>query len=144
LTTSSSLTEKRKILVVEDDEDIRSLLHHVLRDGGYDVLCVDDGITALTALSEMSTDLILLDMAMPGMDGLTFLAQRANLPKCRDIPVICVTARDRNSDVKAAIELGADNYITKPFDNEILLACVARLLPAKTLRKDGDAMPARK
>ncbi|ESQ77117.1 response regulator transcription factor [Asticcacaulis sp. AC402] len=126
---SPAKPQGRKILVVEDDEDIQSLIKFILVQNGYDVLCADSGLTALDAMSRWIPELILLDMAMPDMDGLAFLKRRAKFLEFRDIPVICVTARDRNKDVMAAIELGADNYITKPFDNDKLLASIARLLP---------------
>ncbi|EGF89669.1 response regulator [Asticcacaulis biprosthecium C19] len=114
---------------MEDDDDIQSLLKHILKRDGYDVTCADSGMTALGAMAQSIPDLILLDMAMPDMDGLSFLKRRAQFPEFRVIPVICVTARDRNTDVMAAIEMGADHYVTKPFDNAKLLASIARLMP---------------
>lgn len=124
-----SQARKPRILVVEDDLDIQILLRVLLTRQGYEVSSADSGITALAALAESLPDLILLDMAMPDMDGLTFLQHRGRILEYRDIPVIVVSARDRNTDVMAALEMGADHYVTKPFDNVKLLASIVRLLP---------------
>ncbi len=119
---------KPRILVVEDDEDIQMLLYTVLTRDGYAVETAANGAIGLSVLAGFAPDLILLDMAMPDMDGLTFLSRRAGMTEYRDIPVIVVSARDTNKDVMAAIELGADSYVTKPFDNAVLLTNVRRLL----------------
>lgn len=136
--TSYKDVKSHKILIVEDDDDIQLLLSTLLKRQGYAVTSADSGMTALAAMGQVLPDLVLLDMAMPDMDGLTFLSRRAKFVEFRDIPVICVTARDRNKDVMAAIELGASHYITKPFDNAKLLMSIARLLPGE---KPGPVVP---
>ena len=117
-----------RILVVEDDPDIRELLMLILTQQGYDVDTADSGLTGLASLETAIPDVILLDLAMPEMDGLAFLQRRGQIDKIRDIPVIVVSARDSNADVMAALQAGASNYITKPFDTARLLACVQRLM----------------
>ena len=121
--------QKPRILVVEDDVDIQDLLLAVLGRHGYEVATADSGLTALASFAQSIPDLILLDMAMPDMDGLTFLERRCQFKKTKDIPVIVVSARDRNTDVMAALAAGAANYVTKPFDTARLLVCIERLLP---------------
>lgn len=129
MSTPTSQARKHRVLIVEDDLDIQVLLRVLLTRQGLEVSSADSGVTALAALAESLPDLILLDMAMPDMDGLTFLQRRSQILAYRDIPVIVVSARDRNTDVMAALEMGADHYVTKPFDNAKLLASILRLLP---------------
>ena len=128
MTIATAPAHKHRILIVEDDPDIQILLRVLLTRQNYEVSSADSGVTALDALAQALPDLILLDMAMPDMDGLTFLQRRAEIAAYRDIPVIVVSARDSNADVMAALDMGADHYVTKPFDNPKLLASIGRLL----------------
>ncbi len=127
-------TETSKILVVEDDDDLRALLEALLARQGYQVETADSGLNALAALSTFKPHLILLDLAMPDMDGFTFLERKNGNVKIQNIPVIILTARDSNKDVIRALDLGAQNYITKPFDNANLLARIARHLDRNPTR----------
>ncbi len=125
---SGSQATPGKILAIEDDAGIRELLHAVLRGAGYEVETADSGTTGLARLETFMPDLILLDMAMPDMDGPEFLRRRSRLLPFRDIPLMVLSARDGTRDVLMAIELGADNYMTKPFDPERLLTNIRNLL----------------
>lgn len=111
------MDERRVIvLVVEDEEHIRGVLEYNLRLDGFEVHLASDGPTALDAVRQTRPDVILLDWMMPGMDGLEVLAQLKAEEQTRDIPVFMLTAKGMLSEVHRAMDAGADDYITKPFD----------------------------
>ncbi len=110
-----------KILVVEDDAAIRRLLARTFDRAGYGVVEAGDGRAALAALAIDKPDLVLLDLGLPDRDGLELVPLLARAP---GPTVIVVTARDATDDKIAALDLGADDYVTKPFDTEELLARV--------------------
>jgi DNA-binding response OmpR family regulator len=116
----------RRILVAEDQADIRDLLAMNLRQAGYGVQAVADGEAALAAEEAAPSDLLVLDLMMPGLDGLEVCkALRAN---GRDTPILMLTARSTELDRVLGLELGADDYLTKPFSMAELLARVKALL----------------
>ncbi|ESQ87735.1 hypothetical protein ABAC460_18855 [Asticcacaulis sp. AC460] len=124
-----SQVHKRRILVVDDDENIRLLVERLLSGQGYEVETADSGAAGLTALNRSAPDLVLLDLTLPDMDGLAFLEARTGA--AGDVPVMVLSGRSRNADVVAAFTCGASNYIAKPFQHDQLLSHVARmLLPA--------------
>ncbi|MBE7440446.1 MAG: response regulator transcription factor [Spirochaetales bacterium] len=108
-----------RILIVDDDKKLQSLLVDYLRDAGYEPAGCYDGSAALIWLREHSCDLIILDIMMPGMDGLAVLRE---LRKASDVPVIMLTARGDDMDRIVGLELGADDYLPKPFNPRELLA----------------------
>ncbi|MGD9810133.1 MAG: response regulator transcription factor [Sphingobium sp.] len=121
----------RRILVVDDEPAIRRLLSSILERGGYQVEMAENVREALSAVKRGGIGAILLDLGLPDRDGLEAIsAIRAK----HDLPVIVVTARDDTAEKIAALDLGADDYITKPFDGDELLA---RLRSA--LRRSGKA-----
>jgi DNA-binding response OmpR family regulator len=124
-------TASQRILVVEDDADIRDLLEIVLSSSGYDVETAANGRVGLEQLKTFTPDLILLDLAMPELDGIGFLKAKRDLYDVRDIPVIVLSARDKNTDVIEAVEFGADNYIIKPFNTDAVLNSIRRLIPSR-------------
>ncbi|MCA1962229.1 MAG: response regulator transcription factor [Desulfomonile sp.] len=111
-----------KILAVDDDEDIRELVKYNLAKDGFRVRCVASGEQALTEALDFTPDLVLLDLMLPGLDGLDVCRQLKSNPKTNHIPIIMLTAKGEDSDVVAGLELGADDYITKPFSPRVLLA----------------------
>ncbi|MCY0877954.1 MAG: response regulator transcription factor [Firmicutes bacterium] len=112
------------ILVVDDEPNIRLLLHHELSRHGYRVLAAEDGLEALAMLDEQVPDLVLLDMMLPRLPGLDVLRQiKARGP----IPVIMLTARQDEIDRVVGLELGADDYVTKPFSLKELVARIQAL-----------------
>jgi two-component system, OmpR family, response regulator len=125
-----------KILVVDDDDEIRSLLQVVLTREGFDAQQAKDAAAARRVLSRDAVDLIILDIMMPGEDGLTF-CQR--LRETRDVPILMVSARSLSIDRSIGIETGADDYLPKPFERRELVARVKALLrrsaPAKRAGK---------
>ncbi|UDF04511.1 response regulator transcription factor [Asticcacaulis sp. AND118] len=123
-----------RILVVEDDEDLRLFIKTVLVRAGFDVALAANGLEAIDR-ENPDFDVILLDLAMPQMDGFSFLAHRRG--KLREIPVIVLTARHQSQDVKRAIELGAIDFLAKPFDNQMLLKRLQRAM--KPIPRTGSS-----
>ena len=113
---------KETILVVDDEEDILELVRHHLKREGYAVQCADSGEKALTAARTGPVDLIILDLMLPGIDGLEVTRQLKNAPQTKHIPILMLTAKGEESDVVTGLELGADDYVTKPFSPRILIA----------------------
>lgn len=105
-----------KILVVDDEENIRKLVHYNLILDGYDVIMAVDGKEGLEKAIQEKPDLILLDIMMPEMDGLEVCSRLKKNPETRDIPIFMLSAKGQMQDLEDAFEVGADNYITKPFD----------------------------
>ncbi|MBU0927524.1 MAG: response regulator transcription factor [Spirochaetes bacterium] len=119
---------KASILVVEDDPDIRELLAYTLGKEGYEVLQAPSGEAGLKAIEERKPDLVVLDVMLPGMDGLELLRRVKADQGARAAAVIMVSARGEETDVVAGLELGADDYVTKPFSPRVLVARVRTAL----------------
>jgi len=119
---------RKRILVVDDEEDIQKLLFYNLSREGYDVECVGSGEDALGRVRAHGYELLVLDLMLPGMNGLdVFRTMRADAKTAR-IPVLMLTARGDDVDVVAGLELGADDYVTKPFSPRVLTARIRALL----------------
>ena len=119
---------KKKIVIVEDESDILEILTYNLQREGFDVFSADNGLQGLTLIQQQVPDLALLDLMLPGMDGLT-ICQKIRLDQnCADIPVIMVTAKSEESDIVLGLGLGADDYISKPFSPKELTARIKALL----------------
>ncbi len=112
------------ILLVEDDHAIRLLITTVLKKAGYDVTQANDGREALARIAEAPPDLIISDVMMPHLDGFGLLTQLRADPSTRTIPLILLTARRTKDDIVSGLDLGADDYLVKPFDKDELLARV--------------------
>ncbi|MFH2066746.1 MAG: response regulator [Pseudomonadota bacterium] len=121
----------KTILAVDDEEDILELVSYNLRREGYQVVCSDSGEDALARAGQIDFHLILLDLMLPGMDGLEVAKRLKKDPKTRDIPIIMITAKGEEADVVTGLELGADDYITKPFSPRVLAARVKAVLRRK-------------
>jgi two-component system, OmpR family, alkaline phosphatase synthesis response regulator PhoP len=119
---------KATILVIEDDPDIRELLSFSLAKEGWAVVEAADGERGLAALAEAEPDCVLLDVMLPGMDGLEVLRALKADPARRRLPVILATAKGEDSDVVAGLELGADDYVIKPFSPKVLAARIRTAL----------------
>lgn len=118
----------RKIVLAEDEPQIARLIEFKLKKEGYDVTWKENGEEALKAIKADKPDLILLDIMMPVMDGYEVLRRLKEDENLTDIPVIMLTARAQEKDVVKGIDLGAEDYITKPFHPAELLARVKRIL----------------
>lgn len=129
-----------RILVVDDDRAIRDSLERLMQLEGHEVRCAPDGAAALEAVRTDTVDLVLLDLTMPGVDGLTVC--RVLRAEGDRTPVLMLTARTDTSDRVAGLDAGADDYLPKPFDPEELLARVRALLrrarPATTASTATD------
>jgi len=115
----------RNVLVIEDDRDIARLVELHLRDGGYSVTVVPDGKLGLRQALAKAFDLVILDLILPGMDGLEVCRQIRNRPEYT--PVLMLTAKSTDVDRILGLEMGADDYLTKPFNVRELLARVKAL-----------------
>jgi DNA-binding response OmpR family regulator len=130
------------ILVVEDDTDIAQLIEHYLHRAGHSVERLSSGAAVMPRLRAQPADLVILDLMLPGMDGLLVCqAMRAD-PATAAIPVIMLTARGEESDRISGLELGADDYVTKPFSPRELSARVTALL-RRSARGPAPAGPVR-
>ena len=122
----------KRVLVVDDDEDMQDLLRQALETESYEVTVAQDGLDALEMVEQASPDLILLDLMMPRMDGATFARELHNRGLIPSTPIIVVSA---DVNAKQKIEnMGADSYITKPFDLHCLLDEVAHFMEHLSLR----------
>ena len=138
---------KAKILVVDDEKDIVELIQYNLEREGFNVVPTYDGEKALEILDKESPHLILLDLMLPGMDGLEVCRLIKEDPKSKHIPIIFLTAKGEESDVIVGLQLGADDYVTKPFSPKVLVARIKAVLRrfaekpvAKDIRKFGASL----
>ena len=127
-----------QILVVEDDPDIADLIRHYLEKSGHAVQVLGSGAAVLPRVRAERPDLIVLDLMLPGLDGLVVCQALRSDPATAAIPIIMVTARADEADRVAGLELGADDYVTKPFSAKELVARVTALL-RRTQRVDPPA-----
>ena len=122
---------KEKILIVEDESDIQELVAYNLKREGYQTQVVGTGEDALIHALSMKPDAMLLDLMLPGMDGLQVCRRMKGSTDTQHIPVIMMTAKGEESDIVVGLELGADDYITKPFSPKVLLARLKAVLRRK-------------
>ena len=128
------MTIREKILVIEDEKSISHFISTVLNNNGYEAMQAQTGEEALSMISSHCPDLVILDLGLPDMDGLDILR---SLRSWSSLPVVVVSARSHERDKVAALDLGADDYLTKPFEPEELLACIRSLL-----RRGGEDVSA--
>lgn len=117
----------KRILVVEDEELIATLIHRVLKKNGYEVNVVNDGAQALRLVEEYRPDLLVLDICLPSMDGYQICRYLRSNPGTVTLPIIMVTAMARPADQRQGFDTGADDYLTKPFSPADLLTRVESL-----------------
>lgn len=118
----------QKILIIDDEFPMRYLIEHQLRREGYDVAIAKDGPGGIKAARTQQPDLIVLDAMMPGMDGFEVCGKLRGAPETREIPIIFLTALETKEYKAKAFEMGADDYLTKPFQSDELVAHVSALL----------------
>jgi len=129
---------KQKILAVDDEEDILELLRFNLTKEGFAVVCAGSGEEALKLTRLEKPELILLDLLLPGMDGLEVARRLKSNPSTQEIPVIMVTAKGEEADIVTGLEVGAEDYITKPFSRKVLIARVRAVLRRKAAGPADD------
>ena len=130
---------KADILVVEDEEEILELVAYNLTKEGYAVRTVTSGEDALDKVRQQAPDLIVLDLMLPGLDGLEVCRKLKGESDTRDIPIIMLTAKSEEADIVTGLELGADDYMTKPFSRRVLLARVKAVLRRRSEPVAADA-----
>lgn len=129
----------KKILLVDDEEDILNLVKYNLEREGYKVETVMTGEQAVRSARDNNPDLILLDLMLPGMDGLDVCRILKNDKGTGTIPIVMLTAKGEDSDIVTGLELGADDYITKPFSPRILVARVKAVLRRDSRVEEGKS-----
>ncbi len=129
---------KESILAVDDEEDILELLRYNLAKEGYRVTCVASGEEAVKAGKSILPDLILLDLLLPGIDGLEVCRLLKGEARTRNIPIIMLTAKGEEADIVTGLELGADDYLTKPFSPRVLLARIRAALRRRATAPPGE------
>jgi DNA-binding response OmpR family regulator len=128
----------RRTLVVEDDADIVELVTHYLEREGFAVESVGDGRTALDRLRTTAYDLLILDVQLPGLDGLALCAEARRDKRTRAVPIVMLTARGDEADRIVGLEMGADDYVVKPFSPKELVARVRALFRRLERVDEGD------
>lgn len=131
--------KKKKILVIEDDATLREDLKDFLNEEGYQITTAADGLSGVNMAISQIPDMILCDITMPGMSGLELFKTIQQLKTTSAIPLIFITAKAEKEDIRAGMQLGADDYITKPFDlNELLHTIKIRLEKQERFQKSYD------
>ncbi|NQU44186.1 response regulator [bacterium] len=133
---------RENILVVEDEEDILELVSYKLSKEGYGVTGVASGEEALKTARERLPDLVVLDLMLPGLDGLEVCRILKNDPSTHHIPIVMLTAKGEEADIVTGLEIGADDYIPKPFSPRVLVARIRAVL-RRTIQApagEGDAI----
>ena len=129
-----------RVLIIDDDEKLRKLLGEYLKDHGFHTTCLADGANVLTVLSTDRSDLVILDIMLPGKDGLEVLKE---IRRDHGLPVIMLTARGDDTDRIVGLELGADDYLPKPFNPRELLARMKAVLRRSVNEDRGSGEKAR-
>ena len=132
--------QKEKILVVDDDKNICDLLRMYLEKERYTVVLAHNGVDAVSVFGSESPDLVLLDIMLPQLDGWQVCRE---IRKTSETPIIMVTAKDETFDKVLGLELGADDYVTKPFDTKEIVARIKAVLRRTSAVKDGDTKEVR-
>lgn len=129
-----------RVLVVEDEEGISELISINLRHYGYDPVCVEDGDAAQRELDNILPDVILLDWMLPGQSGLALARKWRSQSRTKAIPILMLTARGDEPDKVAGLDAGADDYLTKPFSIQELLARIRAVLRRRAPEQAGEAV----
>src|SRR6478609_6010244 len=126
----------KTILVIDDEKDLLELVRYNLEKDGYDAICASDGETGFDIATRHKPSLILLDLMMPGKDGLQVCRQLRSDHRTARVPIIMLTAKATEADRVVGLELGADDYITKPFSPRELVARVKAVMRRSTSQMD--------
>ncbi|MEM8961366.1 MAG: response regulator [Acidobacteriota bacterium] len=127
---------RQKIVVIEDEADIREVIEHNLEREGFSVVGVGNGEEGVRTVVKHAPDLVLLDLLLPGLDGIEVCRKLKMDPVTRQIPVIMVTAKGEESDIVLGLGVGADDYILKPFSPKELIARVRAVLRRGAVKED--------
>jgi len=127
---------KAVILIIEDDPEIQELLSHSMSKEGWKLLQTKTGEEGLKILKSKKVNCILLDIMLPGIDGFKVLKKIKEIEQCRHIPVIMTTAKGEEADIVTGLELGADDYVVKPYSPKVL---IARIRAGLRRQEDGGS-----
>ena len=130
-----------RVLVVDDEEDLLELVRYNLSKEGFQVHCVATGEEAIQVARSLLPDVILLDLMLPMVDGLGVCKILKSSPQTQHIPIVMLTAKTAEADVVSGLELGADDYVTKPFSPRVLLARIRAVLRRKSSTTVSDEDP---
>ncbi len=125
---SEQMTQKKSILLIEDEEDIAALIKLQADISGYKLHVETDGINGFRAIEREKPDLVVLDIMLPGQNGLDICRKMKHSPELKNIPVIIISAKNEELDVVLGLELGADDYVAKPFSPKILFSRIKAVL----------------
>lgn len=117
-----------RLLVIEDEPDLQELLRYNLSREGFEVKCTERGELGVKLVREHLPDLVVLDLMLPGMDGLEVCRELRKTPATARVPILMLTAKDQEDDIVAGLEMGADDYVTKPYHWRELLARIRAVL----------------
>lgn len=131
---------RERVLIVEDDKNISKLVKYNMEKAGYECVAVSSGEKALEALDKQSVDIVILDIMLPGMDGFGVCRSIKERDKLKGIPVIMLTARGEEVDRVVGLELGADDYIVKPFSPRELVLRVKAILKRGKTEESGKSI----
>ena len=120
-----------RILIIEDDPEIQEMLQLAFAREGWKLIQETTGEDGLTTLKKLGADCVILDIMLPGMDGLKVIRKIREMENCRSLPVIMCTARGEETDIVAGLELGADDYVVKPYSPRVLAARIRAALRRK-------------
>ncbi|MBU1341285.1 MAG: response regulator transcription factor [Proteobacteria bacterium] len=138
---------RETILIVDDEEDIIELIKYNLKNEGYSILTALTGEQAIKTANRSHPDLIVLDLMLPGIDGLEVTKYLKHNDHTRDIPIVMLTAKGEESDIVTGLELGANDYISKPFSPKVLVARIRSILRRRikdvsqtrdSIKQEGD------
>lgn len=129
---------QERILVVEDEKDIFELVRFNLAKEGYDVSGARSGEEALKKISEQLPDLVVLDLMLPGINGFSVAKKVKSDPESENLPIVMLTAKGENTDIVSGLEIGADDYIVKPFSPGVLVARIRAVLRRKAKQRPED------
>ena len=132
--------KKPRVLIVEDEPAIAELIAVNLRHNGFEPVCAEDGPSAQRELDAVLPDAILLDWMLPGQSGLVLARQWRAHPRTKAVPILMLTARGDEPDKVAGLDAGADDYITKPFSTQELLARIRAVLRRRAPEQAGDTV----
>ncbi|MDX9710191.1 MAG: response regulator transcription factor [Trichloromonas sp.] len=127
---------KARILVIEDEEDILALIQYNLIKSGYRVECVTSGEEGVAKATALHPDLVILDLMLPGINGFEVCRRLRAEPGTAELPIIMLTAKGEDADIVSGLEIGADDYLTKPFSPQVLKARIQAVL-----RRRGQSGP---
>ena len=117
-----------KVLIVDDDPGILRAIRHIVEKEGYEVVSATNGMTGLRMAKEENPDLLLLDVMLPGIDGFEICSRLRSDPQTAELPIIMLSAKGQEADRTAGLNVGANEYLTKPVDRTVLLEKMAVLL----------------